>query len=158
MEMIRIDRRTAAALILTARFVLGPLSIACPGFTSRLMLMPPEVNPGTPYFLRLFGGRDLYLGVAALLTPEPTRGQVIGTAAAVDAVDATAALIAGVRGDIPAPAALLAAGAGTMGSLLGLAAAGYGPLARRRPAADLSGSDPLVVDRANGDRATRSRS
>ena len=72
--MIRLHRRTAARAILVFRFLLGSMSIMFPRFTSRwLMLAPPEANPGTPYFLRLFGGRDLYLGIAALLSPEPTR-------------------------------------------------------------------------------------
>jgi hypothetical protein len=95
------------------------------------MLIPPETNRGGPYFLRLFGDRDLYLGVAALLVPEPTRSRLIGAAAAVDAIDASAALIAGVKGDIPRPAAVLAVSAETIGSALGLAAVGRGPLARR---------------------------
>jgi hypothetical protein len=98
------------------------------------MLIPPETNPGMPYFLRLFGDRDLYLGVAALLAPEPTRSRLIGVAAGVDAIDAGAALIAGVKGDIPVPAAVLAVGAETIGAALGLAAVGRGPLARRTAA------------------------
>jgi hypothetical protein len=133
--MTGLDRRTAATLILGVRFLLGPLSILFPRFTGRwLMLIPPETNPGMPYFLRLFGDRDLYLGVAALLAPEPTRSRLIGVAAGVDAIDAGAALVAGVKGDIPVPAAVLAVGAETIGAALGLAAVGRGPLARRTAA------------------------
>jgi len=94
------------------------------------MFTPPALNPGTPYFLRLFGGRDTYLGVAAMIAKEPTRSQLLGAAAAVDALDACSALAAGLKGNLPRRAAFFAAAAGIVGSALGLAAAGRGPLAR----------------------------
>jgi hypothetical protein len=93
------------------------------------MLLDPDANPASSYLVRLFGGRDIFLGVAALVVPKRDRNKILGYAAPIDLADATAAAVAGLRRQIPARAAALAAVSGLMGACLGAAAAGRGPLA-----------------------------
>jgi hypothetical protein len=129
--MITLKPRTAALIILAVRFSLGPLSLFLPKLTTRLMLMNSQDNPASAYLVRLFGIRDLYLGVLAVTVPKPSYYKVIGISSAIDLVDATAATVAGAKGEIPVKASVLAAISGLLGACLGLAAVGRGPLARK---------------------------
>ena len=129
--MIRLEPRRAVQLILAVRFVLGTCSFVFPRFTfQRLMFGSPEHNRGVNYLLRLFGARDVFLGVAALMADEPVRTKLVGSAAAIDALDAASALVAGWKGEVSRPAGLSAGVAGSIGCALGLAALGRGPLAK----------------------------
>jgi hypothetical protein len=112
----------AERLILAVRFSLGPLSYLAPRFTGRVMLLPAGRNDAMPYLVRLFGIRDLALGVGALLAPQPTRQRILRYSAVIDAADAVAAVFAGTRGDIPVAASVEAALAGSVGAGLGLIA------------------------------------
>jgi hypothetical protein len=129
--MISLTPSSAARLILAVRFLLGTLSLLFPRLATRLMLLDPDRNPSSSYLVRLFGGRDIFLAVAALVVPREHRNRILGYAAPIDLADATAAATAGLRGQIPALAAVLAAVSGLLGACLGAAAAGRGPLAAK---------------------------
>jgi hypothetical protein len=90
------------------------------------MLLNPDENPASSYLVRLFGGRDIFLGAAALAVPKRDRNKILGYAAPIDLTDATAAAVAGLRRQIPARVAALAAVSGFIGACLGAAAAGCG--------------------------------
>lgn len=157
--MTSLTPSSAARLILAVRFLLGTLSLVFPRLSSRLMLLDPDRNPSSSYLVRLFGGRDIFLGVAALVVPREHRNRILGYAAPIDLADATAAATAGLRGQISPQAAVLAAASGLLGACLGAAAAGRGPLAAKMTtpggSPDIASRRPTAIPRdATTDRAS----
>jgi hypothetical protein len=51
------------AASLVGRFGLGAASLILPRFTARLPQMDPDANPASSFLMRLFGARDIFLGV-----------------------------------------------------------------------------------------------
>ena len=95
-----------------ARIGLGAVAWAAPDLAAAAMALGPR-DPQAPLLLRLFGARDVAMGVATLVVPAPARPALLGIGAAVDASDAAAALLALRAGALrPVPATLVAATAG----------------------------------------------
>ncbi len=128
--MISFDRSTAARVTLVARCLLGAASLLVPRFTIRMLQLDPGENPSANFLIRIFGVRDIFLGVAPFLIPDPGRSTILGSATAVDLTDLAAAALAGLTGRIPPRAAVVTASAALLGAVLSAATVGRGPLGR----------------------------
>jgi len=95
------------------------------------MLIDLGHNAAAALLLRLFGVRDVYLGVTVLGAEPGKRNRLLSIGVAVDLFDVAACVIAGLTGQTSKRAAVLSSTAGTLGAALGAAAVGVGPLARK---------------------------
>jgi hypothetical protein len=145
--VITLDRSAATRAILVGRFGLGAASLILPRFTARLLQMDPDSNPASSFLMRLFGVRDIFLGVAPLLVSGAGRSRILGAATGVDLTDATAAVIAGLTRQIPPRASAVAAAAALAGACLSAATVGRGPLGRGEP--DPPDNDASTAGRRN---------
>jgi hypothetical protein len=145
--VITLDRSVATRAILVGRFGLGAASLILPRFTARLLQMDPDANPAAGFLMRLFGVRDIFLGVAPLLVSGQGRSRILAAAAGVDLTDATAAVIGGLTRQIPPRASVVAAAAALAGACLSAATVGRGPLGRRE--LGLRDEDALATVREN---------
>jgi hypothetical protein len=75
----------------------------------RRLGVDPDANPAALYALRLFGVRTVLIGAELLLRDGGLRAHSLRVAPAIHALDATAALIASERGQLPQRAATTAA-------------------------------------------------
>jgi hypothetical protein len=112
--------------------------------------MDADANPASGFLMRLFGVRDIFLGVAPLLVSGQGRSRILAAAAGVDLTDATAADIAGLTRQIPPRASVVAAAAALAGACLSAATVGRGPLGRRE--LGLRDDDALATTRENHSR------
>ena len=145
--MISLDRSTAARVTLVARCSLGAASLIVPRLTIRMLQLDPEPNPPAGFLIRIFGVRDIFLGVAPFLIPDPERSTILGSATGVDLTDLAAATLAGLTGRIPPRAALVTASAALIGSVLSAATVGRGPL--RQPEKPRTRNHPAHSSRWN---------
>jgi hypothetical protein len=107
------------------RVLVGIASMAAPRETFRAGI-DPRRNPQLPFMTRMFGVRDLVLGVGALGTSGDERRRWLQLTVAADAVDALAA-IAGHRGGyLSTRGAVMLALPAITGTALGLAALASG--------------------------------
>lgn len=111
------DARNARRTLAQARLALGVGALIAPRLVTRAMGIDPAANPATPYLARMFGAREIFMA-APFLMPAPglDEAELAARAVPVDAADAVAALVAGLRGYLPWRAALpgtLIAAAGT---------------------------------------------
>lgn len=105
-----------------ARVALGSIAVAAPAVGAGLFRLDARTNPQLPYMTRLFGGREIALGLATLLTRGSAQRNLVLLGIAVDAVDAGAGVLAARQGAVdrrtgvlltsPAVAAVLAGAAG----------------------------------------------
>ena len=105
-----------------ARVALGGVAVAAPALGVALFRLDGPGNPQLPYMTRLFGGREIALGVAALVTRGSAQRNLVLLGIAVDAVDAAAGVLAararavdgptGAMLTAPAVAAVVAGAAG----------------------------------------------
>ncbi len=103
---------TATSLSL-GRIALGTGAWAAPRLGLKAMLLDPD-DPQGPFLVRLFGARDVALGVVTLLAEPGARPLLIKVGLAVDASDAAAALLALRAGALrPLPTVLIAGTAGS---------------------------------------------
>lgn len=114
------DPFLARRLLASARAAIGVASLVTPRLVGRAMGVDPGTNPASPYLLRMFGARELYLA-APLLMPAPglDERELAARAVPVDTADALAALAAGVRGYLPWRAALPGTAIAGFGAWLG---------------------------------------
>ena len=126
--MIPLDRSTAARVTLVARCSLGAASLVAPRLTIRMLQLDPNANPSADFLIRIFGVRDIFLGVAPFLISDPGRSTILGSATVVDLTDLAAAALAGLTGRIPPRAAIVASGAALIRATLSAATVGRGPL------------------------------
>jgi hypothetical protein len=87
------------------RVVIGVAAWLAPRQSGKGFGLDPEANPQAPYLGRLFGARDVALGVGTLQASGEARKQWLRIGIAVDAADAAAALAAGRGGYLPPLAA-----------------------------------------------------
>src|SRR5688572_22932150 len=107
-----------ATTLSVGRIALGAVSWAAPGLALRTMMLDPEDVQG-PFLLRLFGARDVALGVVTLLAGPEARPALLKVGVAVDLSDAAASGLAAGAGALrPLPATLIA------GTALGAVATG----------------------------------
>jgi hypothetical protein len=100
----------------------GVAALFVPATLARRLGIDPEANPAALYALRLFGVRTVLIGAQLLLRDGGLRAHSLRVAPVVHALDATAALIAGDRGQLPRRAATTAALISTVNTVLAIVA------------------------------------
>jgi hypothetical protein len=100
----------------------GVAALFVPATLARRLGVDPEANPAALYALRLFGVRTVLIGAKLLLRDGGLRAHSLRVAPAIHALDATAALIAGERGQLPQRAATTAAIISTVNTVLAIVA------------------------------------
>jgi hypothetical protein len=104
------------------RSAIGAGAWLAPRFSGRLFGLDPDANPQSPYLGRLFGARDVALGVGLATSSGRQRQQWLRIGIACDLADAAAGLLAGRRGELPKHATVLVTATALMAAALGLAA------------------------------------
>ena len=118
------DPYTARTTMAAIRAAVGVGALLTPRLTGRVLGIDAAASPAVPYFIRLFGARELYMA-SPFLMPAPgiDEQELAARAVPVDAADAVAALLAGLRGYLPWRAALPSAATALGGVYLGSLAA-----------------------------------
>jgi Domain of unknown function (DUF4267) len=100
------------------RIAVGSLAVANPGMAAKTFQLDPTSNPQVPYVIRLFGAREVALGLITLFAGGRSRRGVIAVGVAVDAADAATAYLALQDGSVSKKTAytLLAPAVGAVGS------------------------------------------
>jgi len=96
----------------------GVAALFMPATLARQLGVDPAANPAALYALRLFGVRTVLIGAQLLLRDDGVRAHSLRVAPAIHALDASAALIAGERGQLPRRAATTAAIVSTVNTVL----------------------------------------
>ena len=100
----------------------GVAALFVPATLVRQLGVDPDANPAALYALRLFGVRTVLIGAQLLLRDDGVRAHSLRVAPAIHALDASAALIAGERGQLPQRAATTAAMISTVNTVLAIVA------------------------------------
>ena len=100
----------------------GVAALFVPATLARRLGVDPNANPAALYALRLFGVRTVLIGAQLLLRDGGMRAHSLRVAPAIHALDASAALIAGERGQLPQRAATTAAIISTVNTVLAIVA------------------------------------
>ena len=104
------DRDTALKLLAGLRIAVGTTSWATPNLGGKLFGLDPDGNPQGAYFARLFGVRDVALGVGPLRAKRKAQDNWIELGIVCDSADFVAALLGGGKGYLsPKTAAMVAA-------------------------------------------------
>ena len=100
------------------RIAVGAAAVANPELAARTFQLDPASNRQLPYVLRLFGAREIALGLVTLFAGGKTRRGVIAVGVAVDAADAATAYLALQDGSVSKKTAytLLAPATGAVAS------------------------------------------
>src|SRR5437588_8205056 len=93
-----------------------------PRFSGRLFGLDPDANPQASYLGRLFGVRDVALGVGLSSSSGPDRQQWLRLGIACDLADAAAGVLAGRAGELPKRATVLVTATALMAAAMGVAA------------------------------------
>ena len=109
----------------TMRLLVGGTAFLAPGLGARLIGLP-RADPQAAYWARLFGIRDVVLGVAALRLAGDQRREVIRLTALCDAVDVGSALLGRRAGFSTATTALAGVTAVAAGAVAAAAGAEAG--------------------------------
>src|SRR5215216_6280165 len=109
-------------LLAGIRLFNGVAALFAPRALARQLGVDPDANPAALYVLRLFGVRTVLIGAQLLLRDPGLRAHSLRVAPAIHALDATAALIAGERGQLPRRAATTAAIISTVNTVLAIVA------------------------------------
>ena len=112
----------ARLALATIRLFNGVAALFVPATLARQLGVDPAANPAALYALRLFGVRTVLIGAQLLLRDEGLRAHSLHVAPAIHALDASAALIAGERGQLPRRAATTAAIISTVNTVLAIVA------------------------------------
>lgn len=118
--MSKKDREKAINAIGAGRAAVGASAWLVPNLSGRLFGLDPESNPQASYLGRLFGARDVVLGLGAIKAPRKQKNTWLVAGLACDVADTAAGAIAGARGTLPLPAAVM-----VTATAAGFAAAGY---------------------------------
>jgi hypothetical protein len=129
--MVTLTRSQALTTLIWVRCIVGAISWFLPTVMARVMLIEAKANPALSYALRLFGVRDVFMGVLILAPQGDALDQQLYIGIAIDLIDVVASGIAGFTGQIPKRAAILCCSAGLVGAALGEAFLGKGPLSRK---------------------------
>jgi len=100
----------------------GVAALFVPATLARQLGVDPAANPAALYALRLFGVRTVLIGAQLLLRDGGVRAHSLRVAPAIHALDASAALVAGERGQLPRRAATTAAIISTVNTVLAIVA------------------------------------
>ncbi len=104
------DRDTALKSLAALRVAVGVTSYVAPNFGGKLFGLEPEANPQAPYLGRLFGVRDVALGVGTLRAKKKAQDNWIELGIMCDAADVVSAFLGGGKGYLsPTTTAMVAA-------------------------------------------------
>lgn len=112
-------------VLLGVRVVVGTSAWFAPKTLMTVIGMDPFANPQAAYMSRLFGVRDLTLGLGLLASRGDARRVWWRLGILCDLVDAAAGVVSGRHGELPTRPRLLSGlvvGAGLVGASLGAAA------------------------------------
>lgn len=100
------------------RIAVGSAAVASPELAARMFQLDPVTNPQVPYVTRLFGSREVALGLATLMARGKARRGLIGLGVLVDAADAATGYLAMQDGSVSRRTAmtLIAPAVGAVGS------------------------------------------
>jgi hypothetical protein len=110
--------RNLAAL----RVAIGASAWLTPRLAGRAFGLDARANPQSPYLARLFGIRDVALGVGALTSTGDSRRHWLTLGIACDAADAAAGVFAGRGGYLPKVPTVLVTGVALLAAGMGAAA------------------------------------
>lgn len=115
--------RERAHLVLGAiRLFNGVAALLVPEKTVRRLGADPDASPTAVYPLRMFGVRTVVLGLELLLGEEETRAQSMRTGVLIHGSDVCAALLGGVRQQLPPRVAVPLVGISTINTSLAILA------------------------------------
>ncbi|MFS3129111.1 hypothetical protein ACLM5J_11990 [Nocardioides sp. Bht2] len=83
-----------------ARIVIGLVALASPALSAKLFRLDASSNPQLGYMSRMFGSREVALGVITLAAPARLRTPIVVGGIAIDAADAAAGALAGRDGSV----------------------------------------------------------
>ena len=108
-----------AGQLAAGRLVVGIGSWVAPKLVSRALAVDPDANPNSPYIMRLFGVRDVILGVGVLTTSGAERKRWLQAGLVCDLVDAAAAGVSAKEGSLGSTTAVMGAAAALGAVVLG---------------------------------------
>lgn len=108
------------------RIVIGLLSWFAPNLAGTLFGLNVKRNKQAPYLARLFGIRDLALGIGTLMAKGPARRTWLQMGMVCDTADTAAAGIGHRDGYLDAQTAIMLAAPAVAGVAMGAAALGIG--------------------------------
>jgi hypothetical protein len=108
------------------RIAVGVAAVANPTAASRLLQLDPAANPQLPYVVRLFGVREIALGLVTALARDRARRDLTLAGILVDAADAATGYLAMKEGAVSRKTALA-----LMVPAVGAVGSGVRGLARR---------------------------
>jgi Domain of unknown function (DUF4267) len=104
------------------RMAIGTSAWATPRLAGKAFGLDSDSNPQSPYLARLFGIRDLALGVGTLTTTGESQRRWLALGLLCDAADAAAGVLAGRAGYLPKIPTVLVTGTALVAAGLGAAA------------------------------------
>jgi hypothetical protein len=108
--------------LVATRAAIGAGAWLMPRFSGRLFGLDPDANPQASYLGRLFGVRDVVLGVGLNSSSGADREQWLRLGIACDLADAAAGVLAGRSGALPKRATLLVTATALAAAAMGIAA------------------------------------
>lgn len=108
------------------RIAVGATALANPEAAARMLQLDPVTNPQVPYLTRLFGTREIALGVITLISRGKAQKAVIGVGVLVDTADAATGYLAMQDGSVSRKTAMT-----LIGPAVGAVASGVLGLLRR---------------------------
>jgi Domain of unknown function (DUF4267) len=121
-----VETESAVKALAALRVVIGAAAWLAPRQSGKGFGLDPDANPPAPYLGRLFGARDVALGIGTLQATGEARRQWLQVGILVDAADAVAALAAGRAGYVSPVMGLLFAPAVAAAALAAVALRGDG--------------------------------
>jgi hypothetical protein len=109
------------------RIAVGAAAVANPQLAARMFQLDPVGSPQVPYVTRLFGSREIALGLATLAARGRSQRGMIGLGVLVDAADAATGYLAMQDGTVSKKTAMT-----LIGPAVGATVSGLVGLLRRR--------------------------
>ncbi|MDI6908285.1 DUF4267 domain-containing protein [Nocardioides sp.] len=88
------------------RVAVGTVALANPDLAAKLFQLDPATNPQLPYLTRLFGSREIALGLITLLARDKSRRNLVLAGILVDGADAATGYLAMQEGTVSKRTAL----------------------------------------------------
>jgi len=104
------------------RVAVGTSAWATPRLAGKAFGLDADGNPQSPYLARLFGVRDIALGIGTLTTTGESQRRWLALGMLCDAADAAAGVLAGRAGYLPKVPTVLVTGVALVAAGLGAAA------------------------------------
>lgn len=114
--------------LVLGRVAIGAVAILSPPTAAKLFRLDADANPQLPYLSRMFGSRELALGVLTLAATGTAWRNVVLVGIAVDGADAVAGHLAGQEGYVSRTTATML----TLPALCAVAAGAIGVLGGKR--------------------------